>query len=49
MTLEVATGGVILIALTIYVLGGGADFGGGVWDLLSRGPRSADASARPRA
>lgn len=31
--------GVILLALTAYVLLGGADFGGGVWDLLSTGPR----------
>lgn len=31
--------GVILIALTAYVLLGGADFGGGVWDLLASGPR----------
>jgi cytochrome d ubiquinol oxidase subunit II len=26
--------------LTLYVLLGGADFGGGVWDLLARGPAS---------
>ena len=32
---------VILIALTAYVLLGGADFGGGVWDLISSGPRKA--------
>jgi len=31
--------GIMLIALTIYALGGGADFGGGVWDILARGPR----------
>jgi cytochrome d ubiquinol oxidase subunit II len=31
--------GIILIALTAYVLFGGADFGGGVWDLLADGPR----------
>src|SRR5467141_2048296 len=30
---------IILVALTAYVLFGGADFGGGVWDLLSSGPR----------
>src|SRR2546422_7016176 len=30
---------VILVALTAYVLAGGADFGGGVWDLLASGPR----------
>jgi len=31
--------GIILIALTAYVLLGGADFGGGIWDLLADGPR----------
>ena len=31
--------GIILLALTAYVLLGGADFGGGVWDLLADGPR----------
>lgn len=30
---------VIAIALNAYVLTGGADFGGGVWDLLASGPR----------
>jgi cytochrome bd ubiquinol oxidase subunit II len=29
----------ILAGLTIYVLLGGADFGGGVWDLFATGPR----------
>ncbi|HEX7978671.1 MAG TPA: cytochrome d ubiquinol oxidase subunit II [Gemmatimonadaceae bacterium] len=29
----------IVLALNAYVLTGGADFGGGVWDLLARGPR----------
>jgi cytochrome d ubiquinol oxidase subunit II len=33
--------GIILVALTAYVLFGGADFGGGVWDLLADGPRQA--------
>ena len=37
-----ALAGVILVALNAYVLLGGADFGGGVWDLLARGPRGAD-------
>ena len=32
---------IILLALTAYVLLGGADFGGGVWDLLASGPRKA--------
>jgi cytochrome d ubiquinol oxidase subunit II len=31
--------GLMLVALTAYALTGGADFGGGVWDLLARGPR----------
>jgi cytochrome d ubiquinol oxidase subunit II len=29
----------MMVALNAYVLMGGADFGGGVWDLLARGPR----------
>lgn len=29
----------IMVALTVYVLTGGADFGGGVWDLFASGPR----------
>ena len=33
--------GIILVALTAYVLLGGADFGGGIWDLLADGPRKA--------
>lgn len=32
--------GVMAMALTAYVLTGGADFGGGVWDLFATGPRS---------
>ncbi len=28
----------MLVSLIAYVLGAGADFGGGVWDLLARGP-----------
>jgi cytochrome d ubiquinol oxidase subunit II len=34
-----ALAGVIVVALCIYALGAGADFGGGVWDLLASGPR----------
>ena len=30
---------VMLIALTLYVLLAGADYGAGVWDLLATGPR----------
>lgn len=32
--------GIMVVALNAYVLTGGADFGGGVWDLLAGGPRS---------
>jgi cytochrome d ubiquinol oxidase subunit II len=32
---------VMLGALALYVLAGGADFGAGVWDLLASGPRAA--------
>jgi cytochrome d ubiquinol oxidase subunit II len=31
--------GWIMLGLNAYALTGGADFGGGVWDLLARGPR----------
>jgi cytochrome d ubiquinol oxidase subunit II len=33
---------VILVSLVVYAVTGGADFGGGVWDLLARGPRASD-------
>jgi cytochrome d ubiquinol oxidase subunit II len=33
------TAAAMLAALVAYVVLGGADFGGGVWDLLARGPR----------
>ena len=32
----------ILGGLAVYAISGGADFGGGVWDLLARGPRAAE-------
>lgn len=35
-----ATAGVLLASWIAYGLTGGADFGGGVWDLLARGPRA---------
>lgn len=38
-TLPGALAAVMLVALNAYVLLGGADFGGGVWDLLATGPR----------
>jgi cytochrome d ubiquinol oxidase subunit II len=31
--------GIMVLALNAYALMGGADFGGGVWDLLASGPR----------
>jgi cytochrome d ubiquinol oxidase subunit II len=40
MTLELVVAGAILLCLLIYALLGGADFGGGVWDLLASGPRA---------
>ena len=36
-----AVAAIIVLALNAYVLLGGADFGGGVWDLLARGRRAA--------
>lgn len=39
MTLAELLAGVIVAALNAYVLLAGADFGGGVWDLLASGPR----------
>lgn len=35
-----AVAGVMLLALVVYALFGGADYGAGVWDLLARGPRA---------
>ena len=34
--------GAMLAGLAVYAVTGGADFGGGVWDLLARGPRAAE-------
>lgn len=34
-------GGVVIAALIVYAVLGGADFGAGIWDLLARGPRAA--------
>jgi cytochrome d ubiquinol oxidase subunit II len=36
-----AAAGVTVAALTLYAVFGGADFGGGVWDLFASGPRRA--------
>lgn len=38
--LELLIAGIILISLILYALLGGADFGGGMWDLLASGPRA---------
>jgi cytochrome d ubiquinol oxidase subunit II len=40
MPLEHWLAGAIMMSLTLYALGAGADFGGGIWDLLSSGPRA---------
>jgi cytochrome d ubiquinol oxidase subunit II len=37
--LPVVVAGIIVASLNFYVVLGGADFGGGVWDLLATGPR----------
>jgi len=39
MPLELGLGATMVAALVLYFLLGGADFGGGVWDLLAWGPR----------
>ena len=39
VTLAVVMAAILGLALNAYVLFGGADFGGGVWDLLATGPR----------
>lgn len=40
MPLEVVLGAVMLGGLVLYGLSGGADYGGGIWDLLATGPRA---------
>jgi cytochrome d ubiquinol oxidase subunit II len=40
MSLELAVAAVALLGVTAYALLAGADFGGGVWDLLASGPRA---------
>ncbi|MDE0084479.1 MAG: cytochrome d ubiquinol oxidase subunit II [Candidatus Poribacteria bacterium] len=40
LNLEILIAGVMLISLIIYMLTGGADFGGGVWDLFATGSRA---------
>ncbi len=40
MPLEIIIAGVMVAALVFYALLGGADYGGGVWDLLAAGERA---------
>lgn len=40
MPLEVIVAGIMVAALIFYALLGGADYGGGVWDLFAFGPRA---------
>lgn len=42
MSPEAVLLGIVWIGLTLYVLLGGADFGGGVWDLFASGTRADD-------
>lgn len=45
MTAALVLGGVIVAALVIYFLFGGADFGGGVWGAFASGPRKREQRA----
>ncbi|HLM25287.1 MAG TPA: cytochrome d ubiquinol oxidase subunit II [Pyrinomonadaceae bacterium] len=40
MPLETIVAGVMIASLVLYALLGGADYGGGVWDLFAFGPRA---------
>src|SRR5262245_27723067 len=40
LSLEILAAGSIVVALNLYMLMGGADYGGGVWDLLASGSRA---------
>lgn len=35
-------GSILLLGVILYAVLGGADFGGGIWDLVARGPRRRD-------
>ena len=39
LSIDLLIAGAMMVSLTFYALLGGADFGGGVWDLLASGPR----------
>jgi len=41
-----AVGGILLASVTLYAVLGGADFGGGLWDLLAGGDRRGSAPRR---
>ncbi len=45
MTAADLLGGAVLVALMCYALFAGADFGGGIWDLLASGPRKREQRA----
>lgn len=45
MSLETIIAGVIIASLVLYALLGGADYGGGVWDLFAFGRRARDQRA----
>jgi cytochrome bd ubiquinol oxidase subunit II len=42
--MEIILAGSMLVALTFYALSGGADYGGGVWDLFAKGQRGREQS-----
>ena len=45
MPLEIIIAGVMVASLVLYALLGGADYGGGVWDLFALGPRAREQRA----
>jgi cytochrome d ubiquinol oxidase subunit II len=46
MTAAAAVGGILLASVTLYAVLGGADFGGGLWDLLAGGDRRGQEARR---
>jgi cytochrome d ubiquinol oxidase subunit II len=46
LSLDFIVAAVGLVALELYAIFGGADFGGGVWDLLASGPRRQEQRAQ---
>jgi cytochrome d ubiquinol oxidase subunit II len=38
--LPLVVAAVLLVAMTVYVVSGGADFGAGIWEIFARGPRA---------